>query len=159
RQVVREVEKEEPIFAKHDPDYLLALGVPVEWLDAVRLVGEEGLTKLLGHLPEEAAERLFDLASGVTVPRPVAPRGVSTLAHPDAQRRIRTIEGRSELERALEFPLDEWMIFLHPLQQTAVEMRANGPALVTGGAGTGKTVVALHRAAYLARRNPRSRIL
>jgi len=49
-------------------------------------------------------------------------------------------------------PVEDWMIFLHPDQRFATERRYEGPARVRGSAGTGKTVVALHRAAVLASR-------
>ena len=49
-------------------------------------------------------------------------------------------------------PIEEWMIFLHPEQRAAVQRRFEGPARVRGSAGTGKTVVALHRAVELANR-------
>jgi superfamily I DNA/RNA helicase len=65
----------------------------------------------------------------------------------------------AELERALEYPWDKWTIFLHPAQREWVERDYAGPARVSGSAGTGKTIVALHRAVFLARRNPDSRVL
>ena len=49
-------------------------------------------------------------------------------------------------------PIEDWMIFLHPDQRTVVQRRYEGPARVRGSAGTGKTVVALHRAVELAKR-------
>src|SRR5258706_8645473 len=64
-----------------------------------------------------------------------------------------------ELERAFEFPWDKWTVFLHPEQRQWVERDYTGPARVSGSAGTGKTIVALHRAVFLARSNPNSRIL
>ena len=48
-------------------------------------------------------------------------------------------------------PVEEWMAFLHPAQARVVRRSYNGPARIRGAAGTGKTVVGLHRAAYLAR--------
>ena len=57
-----------------------------------------------------------------------------------------------EVERLMSAPIEDWMIFLHPDQRTLVDRRFNGPARVRGAAGTGKTVVALHRAAALAAR-------
>ena len=59
---------------------------------------------------------------------------------------------RAEFERLMAAPIEEWMIYLHPAQRALVDRRFNGPARVRGPAGTGKTVVALHRAAALARR-------
>jgi len=64
-----------------------------------------------------------------------------------------------ELERALEFPWDKWTVFLHPEQREFVERAYSGPARVSGSAGTGKTIVALHRAVFLARSNPDARVL
>ena len=59
-----------------------------------------------------------------------------------------------ELEQALTFPWEKWIFFLHPSQRELVERDFNGPARVMGSAGTGKTVVALHRAVRLAARGP-----
>jgi mRNA-degrading endonuclease RelE of RelBE toxin-antitoxin system len=50
----------------------------------------------------------------------------------------------------LERPIEDWMVYLHPAQSRAVELSREGPVRVRGGAGTGKTVVALHRARRLA---------
>lgn len=67
------------------------------------------------------------------------------------------LEALSEAELAA--PIEDWMTFLHPTQAALVRRTFNGPARIRGGAGTGKTVVGLHRAAYLARMHPRGRIL
>ena len=64
-----------------------------------------------------------------------------------------------ELAAALEYPWEKWTVFLHPAQQGLVERKFNGPARVSGSAGTGKTVVALHRAAFLTKSDPNARIL
>jgi superfamily I DNA/RNA helicase len=64
-----------------------------------------------------------------------------------------------ELERALEFPWEKWSVFLHPEQQQIIEKEYTGPARVSGTAGTGKTIVALHRAVYLAKKHPEARVL
>jgi hypothetical protein len=79
--------------------------------------------------------------------------------HPDAQRRFRLVTDNKELERALEYPWDKWAVFLHPAQRETVERDYGGPARVAGSAGTGKTIVALHRAAQLARKQPEARVL
>jgi hypothetical protein len=52
-------------------------------------------------------------------------------------------------------PIESWMAFLHPAQARLVRRSFNGPSRIRGAAGTGKTVVGLHRAAYLARSQPR----
>lgn len=64
-----------------------------------------------------------------------------------------------ELARALDYPWEKWTIFLHPAQRQIVEKDYSGPARVSGSAGTGKTIVALHRAVYLAHRHPDARVL
>ena len=80
-------------------------------------------------------------------------------AHPDAQRRFRVMANAEELRQALDHPWDKWIVFLHPAQRQIVERDYNGPARVAGSAGTGKTVVALHRAVHLARTHRDARIL
>ncbi|MEY4548604.1 MAG: hypothetical protein RL685_4799, partial [Pseudomonadota bacterium] len=157
RQVVRE--EEAPLFKKYEKDYLLSLGVPAQWLDALRTVGESAFLDVVGELPEEAAERLLDLAAGKAVPTPIPPRPVTPFDHPDTQRRFHAVTTRGDLQAALDAPWDRWRVFLHPEQRELVERPTSGPARVTGGAGTGKTVVALHRAAFLARSFPGSRLL
>ena len=74
-------------------------------------------------------------------------------------RRFRVMNDIEALERALDSPWEKWTIFLHPAQRHLVEKDYNGPARVSGSAGTGKTIVALHRAVFLARKNPDARVL
>jgi mRNA-degrading endonuclease RelE of RelBE toxin-antitoxin system len=149
-----------PLFAQRTDDELLGYGVPTEWLADVRLADEDGLLALADHLPSEAAEALLELATGGT-PRvtQAAPAGADPFSHPDAQRRFRVMNDVEELERALAFPWEKWTTFLHPAQRQWVERDYSGPARVSGSAGTGKTIVALHRAVFLARANPESRVL
>ncbi len=148
-----------PIFAGKADDELLAFGVPAEWLDDVRRATEDTLLALADHLPAEAAEALLELATGGK-PRVSEPAAeASPFDHPDAQRRFRVMTNVEELRRALDFPWEKWTVFLHPEQRQWVERAYTGPARVSGSAGTGKTVVALHRAAYLARTHPDARVL
>jgi mRNA-degrading endonuclease RelE of RelBE toxin-antitoxin system len=148
-----------PLFAGLSEDALLAYGVPPEWIGEARTVDEEGLLELTDHLPAEAAEALFQLATGSTpAPAPAAPVS-SPFEHPDARRRFRTVANLDELKEALDYPWEKWAIFLHPAQREAVERDYSGPARVAGSAGTGKTVVALHRAVHLAKQNPESKVL
>ena len=150
-----------PRFLAHIPDsQLLGYGVPEQWLDEVRVADEDSVLDLAEHLPAEAAEALLELAVGKT-PQPSlpAPSGTDPFAHPDALRRFRVLHNVEELQKALEYPWEKWTIFLHPAQLGLVERDYNGPARVSGSAGTGKTVVALHRASFLAKSNPNARIL
>lgn len=148
-----------PLFADRTDEELMRYGVPSEWLRKVREVDEDGLFELEGHLPQEAMEALLQLAVGETPEAPVAIPGADPFAHPDAQRRFRVVANLDELKQALEYPWEKWTVFLHPAQQAVVERRYGGPARVSGAAGTGKTVVALHRAFHLARSEPNARVL
>jgi hypothetical protein len=164
REEIRVVTREAPrpgILAHEDPAYLLSLGVPATYLDLVRSVDDNGFLDLLPRLPEEAQESLLALATGQ---RPDArPAELSIAAdpfsHPDAQHRFWVATDEEALAQALEKPWAEWLVFLHPSQRAAVVRNFNGPARVSGAAGTGKSVVAMHRAAHLARQSQGGRIL
>lgn len=139
----------------------LSYGVPPEWMNDVRAATEDTLFDVAEHLPREAAEALLTLATGAPLP-PLPldlPPHVDAFQHPDAQRRFRVIESREELERALEAPWEKWTIFLHPAQRQLVEREFSGPVRISGSAGTGKTIVALHRAVQLARAHDDARVL
>lgn len=175
--------KTQPFLSVSDAD-LLGYGVPADWFQTVRDATEDSILSIADHLPAEAAEALLELATGgeprlavrtgpirtvdhalPTVAAPLAERPQVVLAearafqHPDAQRRFRTIESPEELQRALDFPWDKWTVFLHPQQRALIEREQSGPARVSGSAGTGKTIVALHRAVHLAKSNPHGRVL
>ena len=152
--------EEKFIFAGMSNDELLGYGVPAEWLGDIKKSTEDTLLALTDHLPAEAGEALLELATGG---KPRAPQPALATAnpfdHPDAQRRFRVMANVEELQRALDFPWEKWTVFLHPEQRQLVERDYTGPARVTGSAGTGKTIVALHRAAHLARTHPDARVL
>ena len=150
-----------PLFPKITDEELLMYGVPESWIADVKAVtSEDGLLALVDHLPDEAAEALLTLATGgkPDVPEPI-PTGTNPFDHPDAQRRFRVMTDIEELKQALDEPWEKWAIFLHPAQRQFVTRDFNGPARVSGSAGTGKTVVALHRAVNLARRDPQAHVL
>jgi superfamily I DNA/RNA helicase/mRNA-degrading endonuclease RelE of RelBE toxin-antitoxin system len=169
-----------PLFSAISDDQLLAFGIPREWLGDARNANEDSVLDLAEHLPAEAAEALLNLATGGAqrTPPQVSPSvhayvpsagsdaaaklsepTLEAFNHPDAQRRFRTINSQEELERAFEYPWEKWTIFLHPAQRQLVERDYSGPARISGSAGTGKTIVALHRAVHLARANPETRLL
>ena len=161
-----EVEQEIPaapkqlLFGHFAEDELLGFGVPNEWLADVKSADEDSLFEISEHLPAEAAEALLELATGgKPTPSVQALASDDPFDHPDAQRRFRVMTDVEELQRALEYPWEQWTVFLHPAQRSIVERHFNGPARVSGSAGTGKTVVALHRAAHLARAHPDARVL
>jgi mRNA-degrading endonuclease RelE of RelBE toxin-antitoxin system len=160
-----------PLFAASSDEELLGYGVPAEWLSDVKNVtSDDMLLSLADHLPSEAAEALFELATGgMPSAIRISSHGLvasdksviepSAFSHPDAQRRFRVMGNVAELQRALDFPWEKWTVFLHPEQRQWVERDYNGPARMSGSAGTGKTIVALHRAAHLARKHPGARVL
>jgi superfamily I DNA/RNA helicase/mRNA-degrading endonuclease RelE of RelBE toxin-antitoxin system len=152
--------EKELLFARFADEDILGWGVPSEWLGDVRTATEESVLELADHLPSEAAEAILEVATGgrprVSVKaEPIA----NPFEHPDAQRRFRILNTSEELERAFDYPWDKWITFLHPDQRELVERDYSGPARVSGSAGTGKTIVALHRAVTLAKRYPDSRVL
>ena len=148
-----------PLFADLSEETLLGYGVPAEWMDDVHVATEDSIFSLADYLPAEAAEALLELATGGRPRVAVAAAVASPFEHPDALRRFRVMASMEELARAFDYPWDKWTVFLHPEQRQLVEQDYAGPARVAGSAGTGKTIVALHRAAYLARANPDARVL
>lgn len=150
------------VLANEDQGYLLSLGVPATYLELVQQVDEDGLLELLPRLPEEAQEALMAIATGERPePRPVMQANVAVdpFTHPDAQRRFWVASDEQMVAQALGKPWAEWLVFLHPSQRAAVEKNFSGPARISGSAGTGKSVVAMHRAALLARENDSGRVL
>ncbi|MEC9483103.1 MAG: UvrD-helicase domain-containing protein [Halomonas sp.] len=155
----------EPMFTLRDRE-LLRLGVPEAMIAPVkRITSEMALDAMATRLPTEAYEALALLAQGLplnevleTYAVPDAPKEIdcedfdSALRRPDSQRRFHVLEDDWELRSMLEAPLAHWRVFLHPSQRSLVERDWNGPVRVLGGAGTGKTVVAMHRARWLAHR-------
>jgi superfamily I DNA/RNA helicase len=119
------------------------------------------LENIADRLPQEAYEALFFVASGFSVDDVLAevatdiPPQIDTtdfqsaLETPDSRRRFYVVDDDLELAAILNAPLELWRVFLHPTQRKLVEKDWNGPVRVTGGAGTGKTVVAIHRAKWL----------
>lgn len=157
-------EAEKGLFNDYKDKDLMCLGVPEILLPLIRqLKQKEDLDTIESQLPQEAYEALFFLAEGFSIEdiikdmakeqTPVAVNTadfVTALKNPDSKRRFHVVEGALELAEILNAPLDLWRIFLHPSQRSIVEKDYNGPVRVLGGAGTGKTVVAMHRARWLA---------
>lgn len=149
-----------PLFGKLGRGDLLSVGVPEDWIADVQAADDDGFLALTDHLPAEAAEALLQYVSSGVLNRPAPPvPGASPLAHPDALRRFRVVENVEELQSALEYPWEKWAVFLHPAQRDIVERSFPGPARVAGSAGTGKTVVALHRTMHHLRQSPDGRVL
>ena len=132
-------------------------------IDTIRsLVSAEDLLELLGgSWDEESVQLVLDLME-VTPAEWRTPdllgdagevRLRRALAEFGALHGISKLFTAEELERIAAEPIEDWMVFLHPLQRAATTRRYEGPARIRGSAGTGKTVVGLHWAAERARRS------
>ena len=156
------------IFGQLKARELLRLGVPAEMVREVLGIRDEaGLEAMAPRLPVEAYEALFLYMAGETYEQiildretpsePVDPTDfAAALDRDDTRSRFVVIENDRELEEMFSAPLERWRVFLHPSQRRLIERHWNGPVRVLGGAGTGKTVVAMHRARWLARNLPES---
>lgn len=153
----------EPLFAAFEDEALLSVGVPPELLGSVRaLLSADQLDDRSASFPVEVYEALFFLAEGEGLDSVRDAMGLkasgpvdtedfeAALEQAATQRRFAVDTDEQELEAMIDAPLEKWRVFLHPSQRRLVSVHFNGPARVLGGAGTGKTVVAMHRARHLA---------
>ncbi|MDG4807223.1 AAA family ATPase [Micromonospora sp. WMMD1120] len=155
------------LFAKVKDTELIRLGIDADILPLVRLLTTEAhLEALANLLPTPQYDALTGLAAGlspeqvwaevsaylpITAPEEVDTEDI-TAAVARTPDRFVLVSGPEELAQILAHPFDAWRTFLHPAQrEIAYRPSYTGPALVTGGAGTGKTVTALHRAVSLGR--------
>jgi hypothetical protein len=152
-----------PLFMGYSNEDLTSVGVPQELLEQVReLRTSDQLDAVARLFPPDAYEALFFLAEGEPLDAVRRAMGVEVARDVDTEdfeaaldqattkRRFALVTDDQELEAMLDAPLEKWRIFLHPSQRRMVSNHYRGPARVLGGAGTGKTVVAMHRAKYLA---------
>jgi len=156
-------EKRPALFGNISERRLKSFGVPEELLPRVRAIRSQAeLDTLQNSLPSDAFENLFFLSDGITVEELLLEidrekeAKVNTedyakaLEVSESKRHFYVVEDELELTAVLNQPLEKWRVFLHPSQRALVEKDWNGPVRVLGGAGTGKTVAALHRACWLA---------
>lgn len=142
---------------------LMSLGVPEEMIPRVRsLSAEADLDKIQGILPVEAYEGLFLIAAGETITQILQSRETrvdqeidtadfaAALTKAESQSRFVVVENDEELAAILNSPLAQWRVFLHPTQKKLAVGNRGGSMRILGGAGTGKTVLAMHRAKWLA---------
>lgn len=163
--VVEQVSAPEKValFALATDDDLLQLGVPDAQLDFVRsFIYKEDFYKAESAMPQDAYEHLSWLAEGFPVAevlellaeeQSTSASGEDLAAALDVPATLKSfvvVDGEDELRRIMAEPLEKWRVFLHPTQRKIVRKAYSGAARVLGGAGTGKTVVAMHRAKQLA---------
>ncbi|MEX8501147.1 UvrD-helicase domain-containing protein [Leptothrix ochracea] len=164
-QAVQEqkVEARLPLFGGLADRELLSLGVPEEMLPEVRILSsEQQLDALQSRLPVEGYEGLFLVAAGDTVSQVLNARETrvdrkvdtsdfaAALATPETQSRFVIVDDDEAMRTIMNAPLTQWRVFLHPTQRKLASGDRSGPVRVLGGAGTGKTVLAMHRAKWLA---------
>jgi hypothetical protein len=142
---------------------LMSLGLPREMLSNVRKINiEADLDAIQSILPVEAYEGLFLVAAGDTVDQVLISREtrvdqkidtedfVAALEKPESLSRFVVVQDDQAMQAIMNAPLAQWRIFLHPTQHKLAMGDRSGPVRVLGGAGTGKTVLAMHRAKWLA---------
>jgi hypothetical protein len=142
---------------------LMSLGLPREMLSNVRKINiEADLDAIQSILPVEAYEGLFLVAAGDTVDQVLISREtrvdqkidtddfVAALEKPESLSRFVVVQDDQAMQAIMNAPLAQWRIFLHPTQHKLAIGDRSGPVRVLGGAGTGKTVLAMHRAKWLA---------
>lgn len=156
--------KEEPgLFDDLKDRQLMKLGVPQEQLKTVRAIrSEEALDALENYLPNEAYEGLFFYLAGDRYEDILREREIqedsqfntndfsAALERAQTQAEFSVVSGEKELEEILSASLEKWRIYLHTSQRKIAYGDKSGAVRVLGGAGTGKTVVAMHRAKWLA---------
>ena len=152
---------EQRLFARISDGELTTLGLSDKVLRAARtVVDSDALADIVPFLPEDQAEVLQYLAAGFSVEevwRDIVAHRPSGAVSDDMDTairntptRVRLVSGLDELEEILSQPFAAWRIFLHPAQRkVAYKASYPGSHQVTGGPGTGKTVVAMHRVKHL----------
>ncbi|OQY18622.1 MAG: DNA helicase [Desulfobacteraceae bacterium 4572_35.1] len=143
---------------------LMHIGVPEALLPQVRKIeSENDLDRASDKLPIEAYEGLFLFLAGASYEEVIKEQELvlttevdtndfsAALERMTSRSSFVVVANELELAEMLSAPLDRWRVFLHPSQRRLVEGDKNGAVRVLGGAGTGKTVVAMHRAKWLAK--------
>lgn len=159
-----------------DKDFI-RLGVDPRFVSWIRKVSSpDDIDSLLMLLPRLQSDAVGYLAAGYTVEEAYAqlleaidatapatnidPTDIgAAAARPASSAFFHTVDGEVELDEMLAKPFALWRVFLHPTQRRLAHALTKGPTRMLGGPGTGKTVVALHRAHWLAKKNPAARIL
>lgn len=163
RKTLRAPPVTQPMFVSLSDQDLLSLGTPSEMLSQVRSIcSETELDALQSYLPVEAYEGLFLVAAGDSVSQVLSARETrvdkpidtedfaAAIETPESQSRFVVVGDEETMAAMLNAPLAQWRVFLHPTQRKLSQGDRSGPVRVLGGAGTGKTVLAMHRAKWLA---------
>ena len=157
---------ENAFFKDVTDEKLLAIGVPQELLGKVRSIQTlDDLDPLDDMLPNDAYENILNLMDGENIDDIIADiesgrakANEDKLLSDNNKRRFVELTDDDELQRIIDKDMDIWQLFLHPSQRKLVNADYKGTMKVSGGAGTGKTVAALHRMKYLTS-NPNANVL
>lgn len=154
-----------PTLFQLSEEQLYQLGVPQEWIpEVIGLKTEKQFETLKDYLPTDAFEALALINAGEAFNEVLellqfVPQTEEEKPHQwSLGRDIHIPETNEALCEMLQKPLEEWRIFLHPSQEVLVNRCYRGPVRVSGGPGTGKTVVAIHRASQILKKEPDSHI-
>ena len=145
---------------------MLKIGVPQELIAQVMQIKTlDDLDPLEEFLPSDAYENIFNLLDGEEIDNIIeeiedgqAKADEDQLLSNNNRRRFVELTDDEDLQRILDNDMDKWQLFLHPSQQKLVDADYKGTMKVSGGAGTGKTVAALHRLKHLCE-NPNTKVL
>lgn len=155
--------------SQYSKDKLLRIGVPDELMSSILEINDlEDLERMEAYLPDSLFENLFFLLDGADIDSLITEieEGKSDKASFE-EKQLSINNQRSFIEftddeifnELLAGELKKWKYYLHPSQRKLVENSFKGPVKITGGAGTGKTVVALHRLKILSKNRPPNGIL
>lgn len=156
------VNASECVFSRVSDDEMIQLGVPSEQIEFLRsLVTAEDFHAHKSFFSSDVYEALTWIAEGFDAAEVIEMLQdqrehvdtddlAAAISTPLTLQAFVVPEDENELRRIMAEPLEKWRVFLHPTQRALVKKDYSGSARVLGGAGTGKTVVAMHRAKYLA---------
>lgn len=145
------------IFSDCDDEKILKIGVPETCVERVRGIRSlDDLEQLEGILPIDAYENIFYILDGESIDSVIetveagkAANGQDKLLSDNNKRMFVELTDDDDLRNIIEQCLEKWQIFLHPSQRKLVNADYKGTMKVSGGAGTGKTVAAIHRLKHL----------
>jgi superfamily I DNA/RNA helicase/mRNA-degrading endonuclease RelE of RelBE toxin-antitoxin system len=154
-----------PLFARYSQSELIELGVGKPLLSTIgKITTEEQLLEFTECVPQLTADVLLALHDGASVEEvmeqvtaPVsATEPVDQADYAAAADRPASLVTTDDetLQAILQGGFERWQVYLHPVQRRVVERSYSGPARISGGPGTGKTIVALHRVKWLVQRLP-----
>jgi len=146
------------LYTSYTDDQLTSIGVPNDLIQLVKSIERvDHLESYASNLPSDVYEYLYYLSEGISIADILEEIEAGKVEEdetlsPNAQKNVYVLTEDSELENILSGDFEKWKLFLHPSQRSIAYGEFKGPLKVTGSAGTGKTVCALHRAKHLSQK-------